>query len=441
MLRFLQFLEEALTKKQTQTVNRWVRSIKGTSPAEQISGHLPFDQNGRMFIPLEKSPDAVQGHVTPEIEQHLKQKGFTPVSSTHAEKEYETTIPAGPRKGEVIKKKETQRIGKLLADSPHLQQAHAEFERNKGVKSDKKKMVVISRNPIDVAGMSTGRKYGTSCKRMSDETTGDMGGCNKHYLEHDIKSNGTHVAYLVDEDDVNVENPHARISLNPFVSASGKHTILRPSLKSKGSDELKQYGDGGQDFAHTVKKWTETHMGMHPNEDSYQIHPDAYDDTNLNDPKTRSTIFNPNLSSEGLHKIIKSGNPSAVKHAFEHPAIDSTHVESALKHPSIDVQLHGLAHPKAPKSALDDAMFNSMDHRKHEAVLRNKNVTPEHVKAGLNHWTSEVVMLAARSPKAREEDLHAALQRNNLSDPVRKVIQSAINRKETVRKLMAARTK
>ncbi len=322
MLSFLQYLEEALTKKQTQTVNKWTKSIKGPSPAETITGHLPFDENGRMAVPLEKSPNAPQGHVTPEVEKHLQSKGFTPISSTHAEKEYETTIPAGPRAGETIKKKETQRIGKLLADKPDLQRLHAETERNKGARSEKRKMVVISRNPIDVAGMSTGRRYPSSCKRMADETTGDMGGCNQHYLEKDIKSNGTHVAYLVDEDDPNVENPHARITLNPFVSSSGKHTILRPSLKARGSTEPKQYGDGGIDFSHTVSQWAEKHLPMRSSEESYQIHPESYDDTNLNDPKTRSTIFNPALNSEGIHRIIKRGNPSEVKHIFEHPDMD-----------------------------------------------------------------------------------------------------------------------
>jgi hypothetical protein len=78
--------------------------------------------------------------------------------------------------------------------------------------------VVISRDALDIARMSTGRRW-TSCM-----TKGDV---NYHYVPHEIEA-GTLVAYLVHKDDKQIEYPLMRVLLKPFRNKQGE-TILVPN--------------------------------------------------------------------------------------------------------------------------------------------------------------------------------------------------------------------
>lgn len=68
-------------------------------------------------------------------------------------------------------------------------------------------IVVISRHPHDVAGMSTDRGW-TSCMNIRD-------GFNRRYVLNDVKA-GTLIAYLVKKDDTNIKKPSARVLIKPF---------------------------------------------------------------------------------------------------------------------------------------------------------------------------------------------------------------------------------
>jgi hypothetical protein len=68
-------------------------------------------------------------------------------------------------------------------------------------------MVVISRHPYDIAGMSTGRDW-SSCMNL------DIGK-NSKYVPIDIK-NGTIIAYLVYASDKNIEHPIGRVLIKPY---------------------------------------------------------------------------------------------------------------------------------------------------------------------------------------------------------------------------------
>ncbi len=391
-----------------------------TLPANKITGHLPFDETGRLTIPLEQSEKSDSDFTLPEVRDHLAKKGFNPISSIHASRRYKTTIPTGPRAGEEIEKTDTQKIGSLLSDNPELQKKHALVGAKGGTKASNLK-VVITRNPIDVAGQSTGRGF-VSCKEMAGPYS--PGGSAQKFVENDVKKSGTHVAYLVHHDDDNIENPIARIALDPYVSSSGNHTVLRPPRKSKSSDEIKQYGSGNEDFANTVKKWAETSTPTNPNEPFYQIHPDAYDDTNQN-KGVKSTIFNKDLDEAGIHHIIKTQSPDIINGVMQSPKVNQSHVMAAINHKNIEVQASGLSHPLAPQDELDKAM-QGMDYRKHEAVLRNPNATAEHVKRGLFHFVSEVRGVAINHPKAQREDLEKIAQEPNLNPYVKDQVEKRL---------------
>lgn len=67
--------------------------------------------------------------------------------------------------------------------------------------------IVISNHAYDLAGMSTNRNW-TSCMNIVD-------GDNKLYVKHDIQW-GTLVAYIIDKDDTNIQEPYGRVLIKPY---------------------------------------------------------------------------------------------------------------------------------------------------------------------------------------------------------------------------------
>ena len=110
-------------------------------------------------------------------------------------------------------------IGKMLARSEssekdpavkqQIQQLKKTFDADPQRAATKKldKLIVISRHPYDVAGMSTDRGW-RSCMNLVD-------GVNRHYVLTDIKQ-GSIIAYLINADDLNVRKPLARILIKPY---------------------------------------------------------------------------------------------------------------------------------------------------------------------------------------------------------------------------------
>lgn len=75
--------------------------------------------------------------------------------------------------------------------------------------------IIVSRHPIDVAGMSTGRDW-TSCMTFNP----NQDGCNKRFVKNDVLG-GTLIAYLVSKSDSNINSPLARRLLKRFEDNSG----------------------------------------------------------------------------------------------------------------------------------------------------------------------------------------------------------------------------
>jgi hypothetical protein len=429
------FLFEALTRSQSKIVSGWLSKMKTSPKGPKISSHIPFDESGRLDIPMEVSEKPVQKKelVSPDVESHLKSIGYTPVSSTHAEREIETTIPEGPRKGEVVRKKQQQSIGKILADKPELQKIHAEYGSTAGAKGGKYS-IEIRRDPQGVAEMSSGNKVvggkesWKSCMTLPDTDSADpldhVGGIHHQYVAQDIK-HGTHVSYLIRNG-----KRVARIALKPFTSEGG-HTILRPEPKVYGTQ------DENGDFQRTISNWAEKNFPMHPEHSIYTINKDLYDDATLNSKVQRTALMNGNLSSNKISSVIKSGDPNAVRSALNAPNVNESHFREAYKHPDVEVRSAALEHPNAPEDILHHAMHKSMDYRLHEAVMRNPNASRELIQKGLNHFTSTVKATAINNRNAKEEDVRPLL--NDKDEYVRNSAQKRLKRIETARKLFAAR--
>ena len=77
--------------------------------------------------------------------------------------------------------------------------------------------IVFSKHAYDVAGMSTNRGW-SSCMNLYQ-------GPNAQYIQHDVED-GTMVAYLVKNDDLNIERPVARVAIKPFVNTNDESNVF-----------------------------------------------------------------------------------------------------------------------------------------------------------------------------------------------------------------------
>lgn len=99
-------------------------------------------------------------------------------------------------------------------------------------------MLVISRDPIDVATLSTNRSWArSSCLRLEYDKSGSRGG-NAHYVQNMVKY-GALVVYGVKCGDTQINSPVTRTTLLPFVNTQDPNDIvLMPSLRPG-----QQYGE------------------------------------------------------------------------------------------------------------------------------------------------------------------------------------------------------
>ena len=159
------------------------------------------------------------------------------------------------------------KIGKLVADNPEALKSFANDPRRKAaVNSGKAEgmLVVISRHPVDVAGMSTGRGW-TSCMNLD-------GGINKRYVAADVKQ-GSLVAYFVKADDKNIQRPKGRVLIKPLVGPKGQRLLAR---------EDTVYGTANASFLHTVDAWLRD-VNKDVGSGAFKLPASLYNDSDLND--------------------------------------------------------------------------------------------------------------------------------------------------------------
>ena len=133
-------------------------------------------------------------------------------------------------------------------------------------RKDQKK-IVISRHGIDIAGQSTGRTW-TSCKTLKDSS-----GINSHFIWSEIEKGGL-VAYLIEADDLNIENPIARIMIGVFInSEDNSDFILYPDTNTYGNYNKKDFLTFVEDWCDDANsKLSKNYKGL------YTISPSCYVD-------------------------------------------------------------------------------------------------------------------------------------------------------------------
>lgn len=205
-----------------------------------------------------------------------KQRIYIPMGSVQPEKE--TTSTPNPQvlkfleeKGYTIDNyalglaimpdgKRTTKIGKVLSKEPELKKLFDNDPSRKAARQvhDGALMVVISRHPYDVLGISFDRGW-NSCTNL-------RGGGNAGRLKKSIKY-GFLAAYLIKDDDRNINRPIARILIRPYFSKDKSKVIL--------SSDLHEYGSAPAGFRKTVDKFIDWANSSSP-PGTYYAPPDMY---------------------------------------------------------------------------------------------------------------------------------------------------------------------
>jgi len=211
-----------------------------------------FGNKYRIYIPLNISTKDVDNSFAKTIEKYIKAK--------IGDIEHFDYI-----KGYVKKDKQLYSIGRLIKDFPELLKVFS----NDPLRSSGSLLVVISKHPYDIAGMSTDRAW-PSCMDISKGTS------QSRYVKEDIK-HGTLIAYLISNQDKNINRPLARILLKPYThtASDGKKLVVY--------NVGKLYGLKNDYFIHTVKKWVKDNINSKV-DGLYHRNKELYPDSN--DPKS-----------------------------------------------------------------------------------------------------------------------------------------------------------
>ena len=138
--------------------------------------------------------------------------------------------------------KRTTKIGKVISSKPDLLKLFVNDPSRRSAKaiSGGSLLCVISRHPYDILGISFDRGW-SSCTNLAD-------GGSASELRSSVKF-GLLAAYLVKDDDKNINKPIARILIRPYFIRGKTHVYL--------SMDRREYGDANPLFRKTVSKFVD----------------------------------------------------------------------------------------------------------------------------------------------------------------------------------------
>lgn len=143
-------------------------------------------------------------------------------------------------------------------------------------------LVVISRDPYDIAGMSTDRRW-KSCMRLPKHRNDD-GGQYRYYVMADLLE-GTLIAYLIEKNDRDIDNPYARVLIKPFINKNND-VYLAPEDKVY-YDESYLTKDHTDNFLSIVQNWVDEQQ--QELEGNFYANPNLYHDNDKFTAKTKSS--------------------------------------------------------------------------------------------------------------------------------------------------------
>jgi hypothetical protein len=225
MINFRTYFTEALSLK---TAREYTKASKGKY--KELLDDI-FNGEHRIYIPLDiQRSDLKTTPLIKKIKSYIETDKKIPIE----EFDY-----IG---GYIKSKKQTMKIGRLIKDNIKLAKA---FEQDP-LRTSKDLLIVISRHPYDIAGMSTDRGW-ASCMTLPDKLPGrkkSPKGEFSAFVKRDIEA-GTLIAYLISNKDRNINNPLSRVLLNPYKSDDGSITYNAGKI----------YGIPNKYFKKRVEKW------------------------------------------------------------------------------------------------------------------------------------------------------------------------------------------
>jgi hypothetical protein len=255
-------IDEALHPSQAKPYIKTWKEAGGEKFYQDIFGKK---ENGkpkyRLYLELEESEEQKQ-----KISKDVRDRINKALEYTNYEVEnFNQNLAVSDKRTTSIVKVLVKDSGLKKSDI-NVQKLKSDYEKELNKKSTQRNqdnyLVVISRHPYDIAGMSTNRGW-TSCMDL------DTGGQTFHIME-DVKK-GTIIAYLIKKDDLNINNPVARVLIKPYVSENGEEIAL---FRDKEVDEVK--GEPVKGFKETIDAWLEKNQKL--NKTKYKQLKGLYDE-------------------------------------------------------------------------------------------------------------------------------------------------------------------
>jgi hypothetical protein len=226
-MRFQDYLQEKLQPSQFRDI---VKLWKEAGVRQKFD-HV-FDKKDRIYEPYDGDTVAVEGNNVYkdirkalrgeeyELQDYAKGLLFNPKTKKQIKfikwvdgkikhyKEYK--LP--DIKDEDKMRRSRQAVQNVIDKYEQLKKDFINDKTRAGTKG--KLLICYSRHAYDIAGMSTDRGW-TSCMALPGDKEKPHGGVNSDYVPVEIQA-GTIIAYLIKEDDKNLQHPLGRMLIKPY---------------------------------------------------------------------------------------------------------------------------------------------------------------------------------------------------------------------------------
>lgn len=427
-MRANEFIIEALTPAQTAKLFKDL----GARYDANIHSNV-FNGKSRIYVPMPTAPAATV--VSPTQ---------TAVQSSIAPAGFQIDDYAAGIASKISDPTRKIKIGKLIKDQ-QLLQSFANDPARAASKQQAPLEVVFSRDPVDIAGMSTDRGW-VSCMDLD-------GGCNRKFVPAEIK-NGAIIAYLIRNTDKEIQNPIARILMKPYfyknhmiIHADQVYGTAPPQFNTVVNQFVKWANSGSPEGDYKLSRTSYVDT-----EDNIQTHIAGYEDI-LNSPVKKQLAVAQSADSppEVLLTLTGSanrdvlrrvgGNKSSPPEALDkltgvadgavlHAVARNTSTAPAtlLRIVKLNDQASSIwvaSNESCPPDLLD-VLSNSKHKKICELVAANENTSPETLTKLSTHRESSVRQDVAQHPNTPFETLIA------LSTDKDEYVVSAVLRSESI---------
>jgi hypothetical protein len=336
----MNLLKELLEALKPSEYRELVKGWDKTRYEEFFKRYTDDPKAFRIYLPFKGTVKKVEPD--PEVEKAVREAGY----------EIEDYIAGIASKDEGKRK---IKIGKLIKDPDVMKKFTNDPKR--AASKDSEYLIVISRHPYDIAGMSTDRGW-TSCMNLRL-------GPYKEYVPLDIK-HGTIVAYLIKNDDKNINSPQDKKAPKDHKIAFGI--------------EDRVYGTAVDGFKDAVKKWVQEVNDYKKLDGLFEFPKDKlYNDGN------RNTSLGVGPTGELFDKLKKS---AAALGEIEHPT--DAMINFAVKNNKSNVfpYINNISSKLLNKLIKDFLKTNSYsgEHLKHFIEKFLDKITDENLSAMLTKY-------------------------------------------------------